>query len=88
MTDPACGLCNDRTKYPDGVVLASCPVHGRSLHPDCIHPVSNMSDDYLGTTCCLCDGNVCPCAIFDLDPPRDLPECMCGDGCEDGRCEL
>lgn len=27
MTDPACGLCNDRTKYPDGVVIKGCPVH-------------------------------------------------------------
>ena len=28
-------------------------------HPACEHPVSNMSDDYLGVECCLCAGAPC-----------------------------
>lgn len=30
-----------------------------TAHPDCLHPLSNMDDDYAGVTCCLCDGNPC-----------------------------
>lgn len=28
-------------------------------HPECAHPVSNVSDDYLGVECCVCAGAPC-----------------------------
>lgn len=45
-------------------------------HPACDHPVSNMSDDYLGVECCVCSGSPCPAVtvalmaahrVFDID---------------------